>query len=259
MNEYQRLRLRARIFRHSAARRLKERFKGSGWNFESEPHVESRVDRLTVLFNGMEAESFAGRSVLEVGCGHGHLGAALEDLGAKVTSIDGREDNIRQVRKKFPNRPAFTCDVGSADLEKYGPVDIVFAFGILYHLPRPAEFLARCSAMSDVLLMEGAVSDILEPEIVWVKERGFYDQAIDGMGCRPSPSWVEENLRLAGYNQVIDLSPAGAPQKETSRSGVFYWPSTGSGIGREYGDKGLRKMWLATKGNVSFSDGRLIS
>lgn len=259
MKQYKRLRHRARIIRHSAVRRLKERLKGSGWNFENEPHVNSRSDRLTVLFNGIEDDSFAGKSVLEVGCGHGHLGAELERLGATVTSIDGRKDNIHQLQKKFPGRAAFTCDVGSDDFAKYGPVDIVFAFGILYHLPRPSEFLARCASMSDVLLLEGAVSDILEPEIVWVKERGFYDQAIDGTGCRPSPSWVEENLRLSGYDQIVDLSPAGAPQKKISKSGVFYWPSTGSGIGREYGDKGLRKMWLATKNGVTFSNGRLYS
>ena len=258
MDLYLRICLRTKIFRQSFVRRLKERFKGHGWDFESEAHVASREDRLAVLFSAVKPEAFAGKTVLEVGGGHGHLGAELERLGATVTSLDGRAENIRQLKKKFPNMSGYVCDVGSPELEKYAPVDIILAFGILYHLPRPDEFLERCARMSDILLLEGAVSDLAQQQVVWVKERGFYDQSIDGIGCRPSPTWVEEQLRSAGYNQVIDLSPAGGNRDGVGRSGVFYWEPTGSGTGTRYGDLGLRKMWVATKGGYSFVEGKFL-
>ena len=86
----------------SISRRLVEVVKGPSAHFETRVYIESRAHQLGVLFGGVSPESFRGKMVLEVGCGHGHLGAELEKLGAQVTSTDARPGNIQQLRKKFP-------------------------------------------------------------------------------------------------------------------------------------------------------------
>jgi SAM-dependent methyltransferase len=241
----------------SGLRRFKELVKGPGGNFENFVHVESRRSQLSVLFAGVSPESFQGKSILEVGCGHGHLGAELERRGAKVISLDGRRENIRQLQKKFPGRPAYVCDVCSPELEKFGPVDIVFAFGLLYHLPDPAKFLAACSRMADTLLLESVVVDVLEPELVWIKEGLFYDQSIHGKGCRPSPSWVERELRSNGYSQVIDLCSVEENWKEMTAP-AYTWRITGSGAGRRFGDPGYRRAWFASKKERPLAGGKIV-
>jgi len=243
--------------RRSIGRRFKELVKGPSWNFENETYMKSRRSQLAVLFAGVSPQSFEGKSVLEVGCGHGHLGAELEKLGATVVSLDGREGNIRQLRKKFPNRDAYVCDACSPELEQYGPVDIVFAFGLLYHLPKPVEFLRACSKLADVLLIETAVVDATEPEIVWFKEGRFYDQSINQRGCRPSPSWVEEQLRSNGYHYIVDLCVRGE-NWEGVEGLPFDWPIVGTGFGGRLGDPGFRRMWAAAKTDRQLVGGRIL-
>ena len=235
-----------RRLRNSIRRRLKEIVEGSSAHFENYTYISSRERQLSLLFAGVSADSFAGKSVLELGCGHGHLGAELEKLGAVVTSVDGRPGNIRQVQKKFPGRPAFVCDACSPDLERFGHFDLAFAIGLLYHLPEPAVFLAACSRISDTLLLESVVIDVLEPEIVWTKEGRFYDQSIHRRGCRPSPSWVERELRSNGYEYIVDLCSSEENWSEIYAP-AHTWRITGSGAGKRSGDEGLRRMWLASK------------
>ena len=243
--------------RRSVSRRFKELVKAPSWHFENEVYIESRRTQLAVLFSGIIPQSFEGKSVLEIGCGHGHLGAELEKLGATVVSVDGREGNIHQLRKKFPNREAHVCDACSPELEQYGPVDIVFAFGLLYHLPKPVEFLRACSKLADILLLETAVVDAKEPEIVWMKDGKFYDQSIHQRGCRPSPSWVEEQLSSNGYQHIVDLCVPGK-NSEGVKAPAYLWPIEGTGAGRRFGDPGVRRIWAAAKTEKQLVDGRIL-
>jgi len=243
-------------FQRSIRRRLKELVKGSSWHFENEVYIESRRSQLAVLLAGVDPNSFEGKRVLELGCGHGHLGAELEKLGATVISLDGREENIRQLRRKFPNREAYVCDVCSPELEQYGPADIVFAFGLLYHLPEPVEFLQACSKLADILLLETPVVDAIEPEIVWMRDGRFYDQSIHQRGCRPSPSWIEEQLSSIGYHYVVDLCLPHENLQGVVAPG-YLWPIRGTGRGRLFGDPGGRRIWAAAKTEKQLVDGKI--
>lgn len=81
-----------------------------------------------------------GTRVLELGAGHGHVGAALHEGGARVVALD-----LRKPERAFPypyleadlDRP-FAADV----LEAHGePVDAVVALDVIEHLKRPEESL----------------------------------------------------------------------------------------------------------------------
>ena len=47
----------------------------------------------------------AGKRVLDVGCGVGHLGTKLAEMGATVVCVDGRESNIVSLRERYPQNP----------------------------------------------------------------------------------------------------------------------------------------------------------
>ena len=81
------------------------------------------------------------------------------------------------------------CDACSPELEALATDDVVFAFGLPYHLHCPSEFLAACSRIASTSLLETVVTNVAEPEVVWRQEAGmlaFYDQTFHGGGCKSS-------------------------------------------------------------------------
>jgi len=224
------------------ARILLERLSGKTV-FESFHYRESNLTRLVDLFAHVDVERWRGMKVLEVGAGHGRLGDAFATLGFDVTSTDGRAEQVEAMKAR--GRASFMLDLDRTGVDEAGDFELVLAFGVLYHLARPEEFLRSCGK-SRVLLLETAVCDRREPVVDWVNEaqgrlRGT-DQALRGQGCRPSPAWVEATCREAGFDVVRDIS---SPLGDWS-SGTYGWEPRDNGEWRRDGVN-LRKMWVCER------------
>lgn len=143
----------------------------------------------------------SGRSVIDVGCGTGRLTEFLRQQGANVFGVDGREDNIRQMRLFYPAVGAEVVDLETDDLLKYGPFDIVFCYGILYHLCDPLHFITNAERIcGDMMLIETCITDAREPLCKLEAEDGRnYSQSIHDVGSRPSPAYVIFCLKKAGF------------------------------------------------------------
>jgi SAM-dependent methyltransferase len=213
--------------------------------FEAGYYRESQQTRLLNLFAHVDLERWRGMRILEVGAGLGHIGDAFTQLGFDVTSSDGRPEHVESMKAR--GRKALVLDLDSTGVDEVGEFDLILAFGVLYHLARPEEFLRSCGKAADVLLLETAVCDSLEPEVKYVPEAGGWrgqDQALEGLGCRPSPAWVEDTCRDAGFTTVRDISsPVG-----NWVVGSYDWEPTNSGSWKR-GDVNLRKMWVCEKGS----------
>jgi SAM-dependent methyltransferase len=211
--------------------------------FESANYRESQLSRLANLFAHVDLDRWRGKRIIEVGSGLGHLGDAFAALGFDVTSTDGRPEHVAEMKAR--GRSTFVLDLDRATAADFADFDIVLSFGVLYHLAEPARFVAACGEAVDVLLLETAVCDAAEPVINYVSEpkgwRGA-DQALEGRACRPSPAWVEEHCRTAGFTTVRDIS---SPVGNWS-IGRFDWDPTGDGEWRRDGIN-LRKMWVCEK------------
>src|SRR4029077_20301018 len=62
----------------------------------------------------------AGKRVLDIGCGVGHLGARLGEMGGNVVCVDGRESNIASLRTRYPRLEAHVGNVETEDLSRFG-------------------------------------------------------------------------------------------------------------------------------------------
>jgi SAM-dependent methyltransferase len=225
-----------------SARILLERLSGKSI-FEASYYRESNLTRLVNLFAHADVERWRGMRVLEVGAGLGHLGDAFADLGFDVTSTDGRQEHVEAMRAR--GRESFVLDLDLTGVNEADDFELVFAFGVLYHLAHPEEFLHTCGKAAKVLLLETAVCDRREPVVDWVSESGGWrgkDQAVGGRGCRPSPSWVENTCREAGFDTVRDIS---SPLGDWS-SGTYGWEPRDNGEWRRDGVN-LRKMWVCER------------
>lgn len=123
---------------------------------------QGHEERLTILQAGWP---WAGKDVLEIGCGEGDLAAMMSSLGAKVVGFDYSEKAIEKFRQKYPSLRAFEHDYKNiySDFQ----YDRIIMQGVLEHLEDPFKELKW---MADNLLKEHG--DIITSSPNFVNTRG---------------------------------------------------------------------------------------
>jgi SAM-dependent methyltransferase len=166
---------------------------------------------------------FDAKCVLDVGSGPGHFTRFYTSRRCSVTAVDGRADNIDALRQRHPDVRAVVGDVQSFDLTALGRFDIVHCLGLLYHLENPIAALRNMfNACAGVLLLETIVLDAVGPLLALDDEPKTVNQALAGIGCRPTPSFVAMALNRVGFPFVYGL--AELPDHEDFR---FEWIGDG--------------------------------
>jgi FkbM family methyltransferase len=145
--------------------------------------------------------SIEGRKVLDVGGGVGHLAQFFVAKGCEVVSIDAREENLASLRSRYPELAARRLNVETDSLACLGRFDIVFCYGLLYHLENPLAAMRNMAAVcDDLLLLETVVMDHPEPLVRLADEpTETFSQAVGGMATRPTPAFVAMALTRAGF------------------------------------------------------------
>jgi hypothetical protein len=138
----------------------------------------------------------AERSVLEVGAGIGDHTDFFVDRGCRLVVTEGRPENVAILRQRYPTVDARLLDLDYPDSDAPG-AEIVYCYGTLYHLSRPAEALQYMSdRCTSTMLLETCVRPGDEERLEWADEsRHALHQSMHGRGCRPTRSWVRSQLR----------------------------------------------------------------
>lgn len=138
----------------------------------------------------------AGRSVLELGAGIGDHTTFFLDRNCTVCVTDGRPELYEIVRDRYPTSRSERIDLDDVAQRFQEIYDIVYAYGVLYHLNDPARAIAQMAKWcGDLLLLETCVSTADDLSINLVSEpKEVGSQAISGTGCRPSRRWIFEEL-----------------------------------------------------------------
>jgi SAM-dependent methyltransferase len=161
----------------------------------------------------------AGKRVLDLGCGVGHLGARLAEMGSSVVCVDGRESNIASLRTRYPRLEAHVGNVETEELSRFGRFQIVFCYGLLYHLENPLQSLRNMASVCDeMVLLETIICDH-ELALVRVEDESTdVNQALGGIAGRPTPHYVVLALNRVGFPFVY--APVTPPEHEDFR---FEW------------------------------------
>jgi len=143
------------------------------------------------------------KRVLDVGCGVGHLAQFFVGRGCQVTCVDGRPQNVESLRSRYPRLEAHVLNVETEPLSRLGTFPVVFSYGLVYHLENPLAGLRNmASACKDLLLLETMVCDHVLPLLFLVDETKTVNQALGGLGNRPTPSYVVWALNRIGFPHV---------------------------------------------------------
>ncbi|MGI8608648.1 MAG: class I SAM-dependent methyltransferase [Candidatus Dormibacteria bacterium] len=154
--------------------------------------------------------TLAGKSVADIGCGIGRLSQFFADQGADVTCVDGRAENIEILKRDYPGRIAHVIDVETDRLLDIGSFDVVFCYGLLYHLADPLGFLRRAEKIcGETMILETKIVDYQSPQLLLIREFDDPTMGLHHVACRPSSAYIAACLRHVGMSHVYN--PARLP------------------------------------------------
>jgi SAM-dependent methyltransferase len=197
---------------------------------------DSFYRRLAPFLRTQIGDDLEGRHVLDLGCGHGWLGARLAASGADVVGVDGSQALIQQAQTSHPQLTWHVHDLTEPLPDSWGPFDIVVAHMVLMDLPALHELL---TGVSQLLLPNGTfVFTILHPSFFnqpilespprgWVRAvDGYLDHEvwdIDSFGghrhyhrplCWYLQRLFDHGFVITGIDEPATLPPHSRPSKD---------------------------------------------
>lgn len=160
-------------------------------------YVEWRERRVAAILDHYGDRFFDGCRLLELGCGYGDIGGAFAQLGAQVTACDARQEHLDVAASRWPGIEFVQVDLNQE--WPFGRFDLILHLGLLYHLEPTHRSLHWSCQSTDHLVIETEVCDSSAPDVVLTTPEDGYDQAVDGVGCRPSAERIEGILEADGF------------------------------------------------------------
>ena len=162
------------------------------------------------------------RRVLEVGAGIGDHTSYFLDRGCSVLALEPRYENCLVFARTMHELRAQgcaavkRCDLVNCDVESLGEFvrdsfDVIYCYGVLYHVADPVAALhslaARCT---DLFLLETAVRfGAQESVATGYEDHRVPSQSIHGGGNRPTRPWLLKQLKsLFAHVYVPHTQPA---------------------------------------------------
>jgi FkbM family methyltransferase len=146
-------------------------------------------------------------SALDAGCGVGFFSQTLEECGLHVCGFDGREENIVEARKRFPQLAFETADIRDRNILELGRFDFVLCCGLLYHLKNPLLAMRNLRALTEKLLLESMCIPDEKPSMLLREEPRADDQSLTDVACYPSEGTLVKMLYRAGFAVVYRVVP----------------------------------------------------
>jgi 2-polyprenyl-3-methyl-5-hydroxy-6-metoxy-1,4-benzoquinol methylase len=165
-------------------------------------YAEWQQNRINFILSKYSEKFFIGKRVLELGAYNGYIGASLALMGAEVHCVEGRSENVANIKNDYPQVTVEVANLDSTEW-KWGKWDIIINFGLYYHLENyHKEHLKNCIDNCDLMFFESVIYDSDTSEIHFREERGD-DQSLTSMGGIPSTSYVEEIFKINNKNYEI--------------------------------------------------------
>ncbi len=163
-------------------------------------------------------ENLSGKRVLDIGCSDGYFSFLAESLGAEVVSIDPLPTRGYQFAHDILNSKAkfHQMEVYDVSPKELGKFDVVFFFGVYYHLKHPTLAMEKVASVTKSLAI--AESAVLAEK--WAKNLSiskFFEHDRPGNDMTqywiPTPINFLQNLRSGGFPKVELYSEFFHPQR----------------------------------------------
>ncbi|HTQ61188.1 MAG TPA: class I SAM-dependent methyltransferase [Candidatus Solibacter sp.] len=187
--------------------------------FDLEHYEKLNTARSTVVGDllGEVASQVKLQTAIDVGSGLGYFSAYLHSLGLQVTAVDGRRENVEEAGHRVPQVKFHTINAEDHALRELGQFDLVFCFGLLYHLENPFVAARHLHALTrNLLLVESVIFPGSEPIMALVDETSNEDQGLNHLAFYPTEACLVKLLYRVGFPNVYLFSRM--PEHEHYRS-----------------------------------------
>lgn len=148
------------------------------------------------------------RSAIDVGCGLGYFSELLRSLGLDMTAVDGRRENVEEAARRNPEMRFHTMSAEDPSLPTLGEFDLVFCFGLLYHLENPFLAIRHLKAMTRrLLLVEAVILPGEAPLMNLVDEGSSEDQGLNHIAFYPTESCLVKMFYRSGFRFAYRFAP----------------------------------------------------
>jgi len=199
----------------------------AGYGYDSAT-LEKRGRARAAVLRRLVPKSVDGLSALELGCADGMVSAALQQFGARTTSVDVS----RRLFDERARRAGVTLvEADAADLPySDGQFDLVFSYNSFEHFPRPDAVLDQAIRVASpgglIYLSFGplymspygphSVHSIKVPYSHFLFPRHVLDRYVDEHGLRPIPHDGVNGWTLSDYRRLWQRS-SGSVERVTYR------------------------------------------
>jgi FkbM family methyltransferase len=165
-------------------------------------HIEARGQFIRRMVPELQ-RAVGFQSALDAGCGVGFFAALLKECGLSVEAFDGRENNVDNARKRYPEIDFSQGDIEDKSILGLGEHDLVLCFGLLYHLENPLKAIRNLRALTKkVLLLETMCLPVAEPTALLRIEPDSDDQSLTDLAFYASEGCIVKMLYHAGFKTV---------------------------------------------------------
>jgi SAM-dependent methyltransferase len=143
------------------------------------------------------------KTAVDVGCGLGYFSGVLKSFGFDVTAVDGHQQNVDEEQLRNPDIRFLRFDAEDPEMRSLGKFDLVFCFGLLYHLENPLLAIRHLQAMTGTLLLaEGVIFPGDSPTMGLVDEVSSDDQGLNHIAFYPTEACLQKMFYCAGLRFV---------------------------------------------------------
>ena len=179
-------------------------------------HMQRRAyffEPLLELFGG----SLKGKRILDIGCNAGFWSLQAIEAGCDyVLGVDGRDMHVEQAQLVFETKEIDESrynfvqgDIFEYDFAQHGEFDIVFYFGLMYHISKPVVLMEKIAAVNrDIVIIDTDLSTLKGPflEIHHEPLDDPRNAVFNTMVLWPTKQAVAAIARQSGYD-VMMLEP----------------------------------------------------
>jgi 2-polyprenyl-3-methyl-5-hydroxy-6-metoxy-1,4-benzoquinol methylase len=172
-----------------------------------------------IFSNLVEYTSLENSNLLDIGCNEGYYTFAALEFGAKfVKGLDLREINILRANKIKQYYGYEKCefelgDVSDEKILNYGLFDIVFCFGILYHLENPMLAIRNLRKLTKkYLVVDSVVTSFDKSATISIRteDKNNLRAGKTGACFYPSLGGLLKMLEVGGFK--VDVLPPTVPE-----------------------------------------------
>ncbi|HET6145802.1 MAG TPA: class I SAM-dependent methyltransferase [Candidatus Acidoferrales bacterium] len=176
-----------------------------------QPHYLQLIESRGALIRRLVPElkgAMGLNAALDAGCGIGFFTKVLEDCGLHVDAFDGREENVVEARRRYPQMSFSKGDIENPGIGSLGSFDLVLCFGLLYHLENGLLAIRNLHALTGKgLLLESMCLPDVKPWMLLRNEPASEDQSLTDVAFYPSEGCIIKMLYHAGFNSVYRVNP----------------------------------------------------